>query len=188
MYKIPVKWGQRPVVSATSPKSVTEAVDSIGVGFADPMRYEANESLLSVYDDEASVGAVAPSDYAWYAQKSPRQGYYFLWFGMGTKGEGDITGVEQPYEFAVALDGEPADGGPDWTPTYEDGPEPSDEPIQFDGASAPKETSKDGSDDVQAAEESSSPGWLLPALIGVGVLFLLLLGLFVFLVARKKRN
>ena len=188
MYKIPVKWGQRPVVSATSPKSVTEAVDSIGVGFADPMRYEANESLLSVYDDEASVGAVAPSDYAWYAQKSPRQGYYFLWFGMGTKGEGDITGVEQPYEFAVALDGEPADGGPDWTPTYEDGPEPSDEPIQFDGASAPKETAKDGSEDVQAAEESSSPGWLLPALIGVGVLFLLLLGLFVFLVARKKRN
>ena len=188
MYKIPVKWGERPVIKAKTPKSVVNDVDSISFGFHNPLRGQAGRGTLSVFDEGEEAGPVSPSSYAWQASKSQRQGYYFVWFGMGTKGGDEITGVEQPYEFAVALDGEPADGGPDWTPTYEDGPEPSDEPIQFDGASAPKETSKDGSDDVQAAEESSSPGWLLPALIGVGVLFLLLLGLFVFLVARKKRN
>ncbi|MDC7109588.1 hypothetical protein [Corynebacterium afermentans] len=35
----------------------------------------------------------------------------------------DITGAEQPFEFEVAMDGELGNGGPDWTPTHEDGSE-----------------------------------------------------------------
>ncbi|MCG7273747.1 hypothetical protein MHJ82_05315 [Corynebacterium afermentans] len=35
----------------------------------------------------------------------------------------DITGAEQPFEFEVVMDGEPGNGGPDWTPTHKDGPE-----------------------------------------------------------------
>ena len=43
---------------------------------------------------------------------------------MGWVHEGyDITGAEQPFEFEVAMDGEPGNGGPDWTPTHKDGPE-----------------------------------------------------------------
>ena len=43
---------------------------------------------------------------------------------MGWVHEGyDITGVEQPFEFEVVMDGEPGNGGPDWTSTHEDGPE-----------------------------------------------------------------
>ena len=196
-YKIPVSWGQRPVIKLRTPESETSVHDGIGFGFHDPLRSKAGDGSVSMTGQKADESdPVAPSDVAWFAPKSPTQGYFFAWVGMGSKGDGEITGVEQPYEFAVALDGELADGGPDWTPTYEDGPDPADAPIQFDSASEskpsanePKETAKDGSgEDEQAADESSSSGWVLPAAVGTGIFLLLLLGLVVFLVARSKRG
>ena len=115
---------------------------------------------------------------------------------MGSKGEGKITGVEQPYEFAVMLDGEPVDGGPDWTPTYENGPEPSDEPIKFDGASSPGEerTVEETTENTEEAEtteaaeaaEEKSGGFSLPLLGGLGVLLLAVVGAVVFLLNRNR--
>lgn len=53
----------------------------------------------------------------------------------------DITGAEQPFEFEVVMDGELGNGGPDWTPTHEDGSERSGEPIVFNAADKAVETS-----------------------------------------------
>ena len=127
---------------------------------------------------------------------TPHQGYYFLHVGMGAKSEGEATGVEQPYEFAVMLDGEPVDGGPDWMPTYENGPEPSDEPIKFDGASGSGEErtveetteSTESTEATEAAEatEDKSGGLSLPLLGGLGVLLLAVIGAVVFLLNRNR--
>lgn len=186
MYKIPVKWGQRPVIKAKTPKSVVKEADSMGFGIDSPYRKGlADGSLIFLDGDEE--GPVAPTDFAWHQEV--QQGFYYVWFGMETKGTGEVTGVEQPYEFAVKLDGEPADGGPDWEPTYEDGPEPSDEPIKFDSAKNDdsKKDSENNEDGAGAADdESGKPGWLLPVVIGSGLLLLLLIGLLVFLLRRKN--
>ena len=190
-YKIPVSWGQRPVIKLKTPESVTSVHDGIGFGFHDPLRSEAGSGSVSMTGQTADESdPVTTSDVAWFAPKSPPQGYYFAWVGMGSKGGSHITGVEQPYEFAVALDGEPADGGPDWTPTYEDGPEPSDEPIKFDSVADDSSEGKDTERQEMAKDEDDSarPAWLIPALASGGVLLLVLLGLLGFLVARNKRR
>ena len=190
-YKIPVEWGQRPVVKAKTPKSVVRDADSIGFGFHDPLRAEAGGGRLHFFDKAVEEGPISPSDYSWHGEGP--QGFYYLWFGMGSKLlQSQITGVEQPYEFAVSLDGEPSDGGPDWRPSYEDGPEPSDEPIKFDSAEN-DDTKKDSESDDDGAgaadeDESGRPSWLLPLVIGSGLLLLLLIGLLVFLLRRKSKG
>ncbi|MGV0431923.1 vWA domain-containing protein [Corynebacterium sp. 20_84] len=189
MYKIPVKWGQRPVIKAKTPKSVVKDADSMGFGIDSPYRKGlADGSLIFLDGDEE--GPVAPTGFAWHQEV--QQGFYYVWFGMETKGTGEVTGVEQPYEFSVALDGEPADGGPDWEPTYEDGPEPSDEPIKFDSANNDdsKKDSENDDDGAGAADEDESgrPSWLLALVIGSGLLLLLLIGLLVFLLRRKSKG
>ena len=189
MYKIPVKWGQRPVIKAKTPKSVTKDADSMKFGIYNPYRKGiAAGSLIFLNGDEE--GPVAPTDFAWH--REVQQGFYYVWFGMSTKGAGEVTGVEQPYEFAVSIDGEPADGGPDWEPTYEDGPEPSDEPIKFDSANNDdsKKDSENDDDGAGAADddESGRPSWLLALVIGSGLLLLLLIGLLVFLLRRKNKG
>ena len=119
---------------------------------------------------------------------------------MGWVHEGyDITGVEQPFEFEVVVDGEPGNGGPDWTPTHEDGPEPSDEPIAFNAADKAAETSASqssqdsqdgqGSDtEVNAAKDDQDGGFgLLPGLLGGLLVLLLVAGAVVFFLARGRR-
>mgnify|MGYP001940187692 CR=1 FL=1 len=189
-YKIPVKWGERPVIKAKTPKSEVKEADSIGFGFYDPLRSPADHGKLIFFDKDVEKGPIGPKEHAWYGERP--QGYYFVWFGMSTKGAGEVTGVEQPYEFAVKLDGEPADGGMDWEPTYEDGPEPSDEPIKFDSAKN-DDSKKDGENNEDGAgaadnDESGRPSWLLPLVIGSGLLLLLLIGLLVFLLRRRNKG
>ena len=189
-YKIPVKWGERPVIKAKTPKSEVKEADAIGFGFYDPLRSPADDGKLIFFDKDVEVGPIGPKEHAWYGERP--QGYYFVWFGMGSKGEGEVTGVEQPYEFAVKLDGEPADGGMDWEPTYEDGQEPSDEPIKFDSAKNDdsKKDSENDDDGAGAADEDESgrPSWLLALVIGSGLLLLLLIGLLVVLLRRKNKG
>ena len=133
----------------------------------------------------------------WHDTNTPYQGEYYVWFGMGWVHEGyDIAGVEQPFEFEVVMDGEPANGGPDWSPTHEDGPEPSDEPIKFEAVDDTAETSasQDGQDseeddaEVNAAEDGEAGGFgLVPGLL-VGLVVLLLVAAAVaFVIARGRR-
>lgn len=191
-YKIPVEWGQRPVIKAKTDVSVVEDADSIGFGLHDPLRTDVADAKLNFFDEAKEAGPISPAEYAWHGEN--RQGYYFVWFGMGSKGEKKITGVEQPYEFAVKLDGEPADGGMDWKPTYEDGPEPSDEPIKFDSANNDGIKKDDGDKedgdgaDSAADDDSSAPGWLWPVVLGAGLLLLVFLGILMFMLRRKNKG
>ena len=113
---------------------------------------------------------------------------------MGWVHEGyDITGAEQPFEFEVAMDGELGNGGPDWTPTHEDGPEPSDEPIKFEAVDDTAETSasQDSEEDdaeVNAAEDDEAGGFgLVPGLLVGLVVLLLVAAAVVFVIARGRR-
>ena len=192
-YKIPVTWGQRPVMKMKVKGSVTNDADSVKMKIFDPTRLQSATRDFSFYDKEEESGPVSPAQFTMYGGDNPHQGYYFLHVGMGAKSEDEATGVEQPYEFAVMLDGEPVDGGPDWTPTYENGPEPSDEPIKFDGASSSGEErtveeateSTEEADATEAADEKSG-GLSLPLLGGLGLLLLAVIGAVVFLLNRNR--
>ena len=195
-YKVPVTWGQRPVLNMKVKESVTNDADSVKIKIFDPTRLQIGTRDFGFYDEEEESGPVSPAQHTMYGGDNPHQGYYFLHVGMGAKGEGKITGVEQPYEFVVMLDGEPVEGGPDWTATYENGPEPSDEPIKFDGASGPveertvEETTEntESTESTEAAEaaEDKSGGLSLPLLGGLGVLLLAVVGAVVFLLNRNR--
>lgn len=192
-YKIPVTWGQRPVLKMKVKESVTNDADSVKIKIFDPTRLEVGTRDFSFYDEEEESGPVSPAQHTMYGGDNPHQGYYFLHVGMGAKSEDEATGVEQPYEFVVMLDGEPVDGGPGWTPTYENGPEPADEPIKFDGASGSDEqrtveetTENTESTEATEAAEEKSGGLSLPLLGGLGVLLLAVIGAVVFLLNRNR--
>ena len=86
-----------------------------------------------------------------------------------------------------------------WTPTHEDGPEPSDEPIAFNAADKAAETSasqssqdsQDGQDsdtEVNAAKDDQDEGFgLLPGLLGGLLVLLLIAAAVVFFLARGRR-
>lgn len=195
-YKIPVTWGQRPVLNMKVKESVTNDADSVKIKIFDPTRLQIGTRDFSFYEKEEESGPVSPAQHTMYGGDNPHQGYYFLHVGMGAKSKDEATGVEQPYEFAVMLDGEPVDGGPDWTPTYENGPEPSDEPIKFDGArnsdeertveEATESTEEAETTDAAEAAEDKSGGFSLPLLGGLGVLLLAVIGAVVFLLNRNR--
>ncbi|MCT2339699.1 VWA domain-containing protein [Corynebacterium sp. p3-SID1056] len=194
-YKIPVTYGQRPVVKVKTPESVAHNADSLGFGIYDPMRNELVRNPLNFFMDAAESDAETLSQYVWHDTSTPYQGEYYIWVGMGWVHEGyDITGVEQPFEFEVVMDGEPANGGPDWTPTHEDGPEPSDEPIKFDAADSTAETTasqEEGGDDqeVNAANNEQDGGFgLVPTLLGGLLVLLLIVAAVVFFIVRKQRG
>ena len=194
-YKIPVTYGQRPVVKVKTPESVAHNADSLGFGIYDPMRNELVRNPLNFFMDAAESDAETLSQYVWHDTSTPYQGEYYIWVGMGWVHEGyDITGVEQPFEFEVVMDGEPANGGPDWTPTHEDGPEPSDEPIKFDAADSTAETTasqeeSDGDEEVNAANHEQDGGiGLVPTLLGGLLVLLLIVAAVVFFIVRKQRG
>ena len=197
-YKIPVSNGQRPVVTVKSGKSLTGAAGNIKFGVMDPLRHDRAQSSLGLHGEENQEGPIAPPARVWPGIEAPYQGDYYIWFSQDwVYGNTAPTGVEQPYEFAVALDGEPAEGGPDWVPTSDPGPEPADEPIKFDAASESEtestaessvaEAEDSEAQDQAAAEEEASGFGLMPMLLG-GAVVLLLIAAVVALVLRRKSS
>ena len=194
-FRIPVTYGQRPVVRAKTPESVARNADDIGFGVFDPLRQEVAGGKLIFFDEAEESDPETLNQFVWYDSHTPYQGDYYVWFGMGWVSEGyDIAGVEQPFEFEVVMDGEPGNGGPDWTPTHENGPEPSDEPIKFDAADSAKTTSasqeeSDGDEEVNAASDEQDGGFgLVPTLLGGLLVLLLIVAAVVFVIVRKQRG
>lgn len=132
--------------------------------------------------------------------------YYLVFAKSVNENASDRTsGMDQGYSFKVELDGEPMDG-PEFTPNFEPGAEPSDTPINLASASedldkasettkaedAPKEgdnaeQQSADADVAQAGEDSAGGSNLKGMLIGAGVVLLIAVGAAGgFLLARRK--
>ncbi|HJG43673.1 hypothetical protein [Corynebacterium phoceense] len=207
-YKFDVPYGKRPVVTVQGRKSVAEH-DSYGLqwDFYNPTRGSVLAGGdIHVYDEEKVERSAGDSAVQWANRTEyvdgplALPGTYYLVFAKSVNNYkiSRTAGIDQGYSFKVELDGEPMDG-PEFTPNFEPGAEPSDTPINLAKASetttaedAPKEgdnAEKQSADaDVaQAGEDSAGGSNLKGMLIGAGVVILVAVGAAGgFLLARRK--
>lgn len=207
-YKFDVPYGKRPVVTVQGRKSVAEH-DSYGLqwDFYNPTRGSVLAGGdIHVYDEEKVERSAGDSAVQWANRTEyvdgplVLPGTYYLVFAKSVNNYkiNRTAGIDQGYSFKVELDGEPMDG-PEFTPNFEPGAEPSDTPINLAKASetttaedAPKEgdnAEKQSADaDVaQAGEDSAGGSNLKGMLIGAGVVILVAVGAAGgFLLARRK--
>lgn len=207
-YKFDVPYGKRPVVTVQGRKSVAEH-DSYGLqwDFYNPTRGSVLAGGdIHVYDEEKEERSAGDSAVQWANRTEyvdgplALPGTYYLVFAKSVNNYkiNRTAGIDQGYSFKVELDGEPMDG-PEFTPNFEPGAEPSDTPINLAKASetttaedAPKEgdnAEKQSADaDVaQAGEDSAGGSNLKGMLIGAGVVILVAVGAAGgFLLARRK--
>ena len=191
-YKIPVEYGQQPVVNARTGASERDAAESLTFQLYSPLRMDHGNDSLIVYD-EAEEGAVVGEvvdyrnrDRGADNPESGYAGYYYVGVALDQGSEKEIMGVEQPFEIAFDVVGEKTDG-PDWRPTDKNGPEPSDTPP---GDQANNSADASESKEAAPAQEESEGGglnWMVMAgIIVIGIL-VLLIGV-VALIARSRRQ
>ncbi|MCZ9293536.1 vWA domain-containing protein [Corynebacterium meitnerae] len=191
-YKIPVEYGQQPVVNVRTGASERQAADTLNFKLYSPLRIDHGSDSLIFYD-ESEEGAVA-GDVVNYRNReqdgddSPRAyaGAYYVGVALEQGMADDIMGVEQPFEIVFDVVGEKTDG-PDWRPTDKNGPEPSDTPP---GDQANNSADASESKEAAPAQEESEGGglnWMVMAgIIAIGIL-VLLIGV-VALIARSRRQ
>lgn len=209
-YKLPIEWGQRPVVGLRASEAVREnSMEWIDVAITDPFFNKVGSSEIHPVDlegadnDVAIVTADRPVEFNnrstnWGGLVTSHAGYYYVGVSMALGETDNIRGVEQPFTIAFGIQGQPT-SGPAWRPTYEPGPEPADAPVAFachsgtvsapaDAASsrAAEPAEGDGSQ-AQPGVEGSNPH-LMGYLIGGGLLLLLALGAGGALVLRNQRK
>ena len=194
-YRVPVEWGQRPVVTMRTGPSVRDSPDTMYAAMYGPVRHGVASEYVSFYEDGAELTAASDRpvnftnrDANVGGARVAIAGEHYLAVSMNVQGRGP-NGVEQPFEFAIRMDGEPGEG-PDWEPVNEPGPTPSSSPIGTDAAPG-GEANDDNDDDnpsvvASAEEDSSLPGWALPA--GIGVILLILAGLGLWFFSRGKQR
>lgn len=195
-FRVPVNWGQNPVVSVSAGDSVSgKSANLYSILYA-PTRNQQpfSSSSLSIYQGRES-GAFSLDrpvlynnrDTNWGGQMVAMAGDFYIGFSMANQ-DRKTGGQDQPFEFKISYLGDKV-AGPDWRPTFEPGPTPSESPIRLtsdeEATSAPATTTQ--AEDAEAAapkEESSNTG--LYAGIGVGavVLLALIAGL---AAARRKK-
>lgn len=202
-YKFDMPYGKRPVVTVQGRKAVAEH-QSYGLqwDFYNPTRGSvlAGDDIYVVDEEEversAGDSAVQWANRTEYADAPlTLPGTYYLVFTKSVNNYkiNCTAGIDQGYSFKVELDGEPMDG-PEFTPNFAPGAEPSDVPINLASASedldkasetttaegAPKEgdNAKQSADaDVaQAGEDSAGGSNLKGMLIGAGVVLLIAVG------------
>lgn len=205
-YAFDVDWGQTPHLTAATGASVIDAVDQIRFEMFNPLRARIAETKLHFYSDERTEGTAMPDRAVNYLNREANvggrshanAGTHYLAVTMDVPSDDKTPrGVEQPFEFVLAVEGEPAEG-PDWRPSTEPGPPPSDTPPGTEGAgtedtsaetAAPSAGSQSGQTDALAAQESADddrPAWLIPAAVGGGAV--VLLGLAGIAVAALRRK
>lgn len=160
-YKIPVEWGQRPVIAARTGNSERDNADSMGVALLNPFEVSVADGTMHFYQDseDLNLSTDRPVEYNNRStnvggQSIANAGYYYATVRMANyRPDEEVSGIDQPFQLAFLLDNKPTKG-PDWRPTDKNGPTPSDKPILAKGESE-QESSKDSSED--ASKESDSP-------------------------------
>ncbi|WP_155895097.1 vWA domain-containing protein [Corynebacterium vitaeruminis] len=196
-YKIPIEWGERPVVGLRTKPSERDSVDEIN-GFLTSPQYVPLDNLeLNVFHDaeEDSAASELTIEYnnrflGGTSEPMAQAGNYYVAVTFDVGNDGATLGVEQPYELVVRRDGETS-SGPSWRPTEENGPEPSDEPIltRVDGALASGSTSAAPTDATAAntAEaESEESGMNAGALVGAAAAVVVVVAGAFFLLRRRR--
>ena len=160
-YKIPVEWGQRPVVAARTGNSERDNADSMGVALLNPFEVSVADGTMHFYQDsgDLNLSTDRPVEYNNRStnvggQSIANAGYYYATVRMANyRPDEEVTGIDQPFQLAFLLDNKPTKG-PDWRPTDKNGPTPSDKPILAKGESE-QESSRDSSDDASKESDSS---------------------------------
>ncbi|WP_237224946.1 hypothetical protein [Rothia nasisuis] len=156
-YKIPVEWGQRPVVAVRSAEGETGETAPVSSILTNPFYAEGTTNSRT----DGGVEITAPDRPIEFMNRTINKGglytsfagNYYLAVGLSEYNAERLEGAEQPVEISVLLDGEPTIG-PDWRPVENNGPEPSDQPILSDRV-APG-TTKSGSADQATSDSDSS--------------------------------
>lgn len=159
-YKIPVEWGQRPVIAARTGNSERDNADSMGVALLNPFEVSVADGTMHFYQDseDLNLSTDRPVEYNNRStnvggQSIANAGYYYATVRMANyRPDEEVSGIDQPFQLAFLLDNKPTKG-PDWRPTDKNGPTPSDKPILAKGESE-QESSKDSSEG--ASNESDS--------------------------------
>lgn len=160
-YKIPVEWGQRPVIAARTSNSERDNADSMGVSLLNPFEVSVADGTMHFYRDSEDLNLATDRPIEYNNRESnvggrpvANAGYYYATVRMANyRPDEEVSGIDQPFQLAFLLDNKPTKG-PDWRPTDKNGPTPSDKPILAKGESE-QESSKDSSED--ASNESDSP-------------------------------
>lgn len=187
-YKLPIAWGQRPVVTLRSGAPVREGNQSIAAAIVDPFFYAAGKGDIDFHEanktDTFTISSpVKYSDVAAYAGGTTQAGYYYVAVTLGTGLHGDVMGVDQPFSIAFDVQGEQLPG-PEWRPVYKLGPAPADAAPSTVVSETENPQPVDSAAPAGAAEDDGGffggrPGMLVAVSVGIGVLLMLLLALIV---------
>ncbi|AEI10421.1 putative secreted protein [Corynebacterium resistens DSM 45100] len=202
-YKIPVAWGQQPVVTVRGTKGQTGKIVEPSLIMTNPFYSDTAGTTKTKKLDEG--GVISPDRPIQYNNRDANAGgidhayagYYYVGVGVSESFGESLKGSEQPYEISVKLEGEPSEG-PDWRPSQANGPAPSDQPILAEGTGAAND--EQGSSSAKADEEKSdanatntakssdseTPPWLIPA--GAVAIIALIIGIVLGIKSRRPRG
>ncbi|WP_152427976.1 VWA domain-containing protein [Dietzia sp. UCD-THP] len=162
-YRVPVEWGERLALGLRVPGSVRGALDHIQLEVANPFRVKPSTAVRTTFEDGPEEVFLLDTIPVQYRNRDGDQemsvqsqaGEHYIMVSLNDGSNSLPRGIEQPFELAVAIDGEPAPG-PDWRPVFEDGPEPG------LGGVAPTAPDQDPTavddESVEAADEGADGG------------------------------
>ena len=192
-YKIPVEWGQRPVVGIQrSENELNDDRATPTITILNPF-YGAFSAMTN---DEPIDGGrvVAPDRPTEFMNREVNQGglahsfagYYYAGVSLSEYAAENLLGVEQPFKISAVLEGEPTIGHA-WRPSEDNGPAPSDEPILAAGATpSTAATTTPPTNDDEANLAAQQSGRSTTGIIAAG-LVVLLLGVVIGLIGAKQR-
>ncbi len=186
-YKIPVEYGQRPVFRYRSLESQDGKARSLSPKFYSPFRQTIEFDSPRPEDSMAgNVVSFRNRESGSTGAREANAGYYYVGLGMTQSDEDEITGVEQPFEIAFDAVGEKTDG-PDWRPTQENGPEPSDTPPDTGGKKDGEKSDESEQTQAQDDDDGKDSGrGILIALISAGILAVLAALVAAIVVLRRR--
>jgi Ca-activated chloride channel homolog len=199
-FRVRVGWGQslavrvdRPGLSPAQDEAISAGVSSFALQLMSPLRASLGDDLdaerSTVRAERSPTVQMAGISPVMWTNRERNDGHflagdYYVLYGAEVDSP---TSVELPYTITVEVQGEESG-----EPIYANPGElvTSGDVVTQDDASPPagqpEDAPADGSEEATAPAEPGTPGWGVPAAVGVGVLVLLVAALV--LVVRRRRT